>query len=90
MKRKSRALPQHRFPFEPLAEVCARRWRPVSQQNMDASSTISKVVDVLGYDYRTVLIWADKGVRFLTADEVACKLGLHPASIWPEWFEVAA
>src|SRR5215469_8987929 len=32
---------------------------------------------------------AEGGFTFLAADRVAVALGVHPASLWPDWFDVS-
>jgi len=45
---------------------------------------------VLGISGTRWLEWQRAGVPPLAADKVACRLGYHPAELWPGvWFEVA-
>lgn len=36
----------------------------------------------------TVRSWWRNGVPLWSADRAAVRLGVHPAAIWPEWFDL--
>lgn len=40
-----------------------------------------------GYPLRTIQRWKTTGIPLHSADRLACRLGLHPATIWPTWFD---
>lgn len=40
----------------------------------------------LGVSKRHVLRAAKEGLTAEKADAWACKLGLHPSNVWPEWW----
>lgn len=37
-------------------------------------------------NHRSVAQYRVGGVPFLQADRIACRLGVHPANIWPEYW----
>lgn len=78
-----------RFPFEPLAVFCAARWRPNSEIAARCTDEVGKVAQVVGVDRRVVYRWRTRGIPYVTADEIGNRLGLHPGSIWPEWWAAA-
>ena len=39
-----------------------------------------------GFAVRTVQRWTTTGVPLYSADRLAIRLGVHPATIWPNWF----
>ena len=41
-----------------------------------------------GYPLRTIQRWKTTGIPLHSADRLACRLGLHPATIWPRWFTI--
>lgn len=42
-----------------------------------------------GVARRTIARWRAGGhLDVYDADRIACRIGLHPASVWPEWFTV--
>lgn len=50
--------------------------------------TSQQLCDRTGIDYRTLVYWTKHGLTPSAAERVANAVGLHPASIWPEWFDV--
>lgn len=34
----------------------------------------------------TINRWRAVGIIWSHADEAACRLGLHPSEIWPDWY----
>jgi len=40
----------------------------------------------LGVDRRQVYRWRRYGLTAAQADELATRLGLHPANVWPSWW----
>jgi hypothetical protein len=50
-----------------------------------------KLADALGLPHRTVQRWAQEGgVPMRSAEDAALALGVHPASLWPEWYTAQA
>lgn len=68
-----------RFPAKSLHTFVLRRYG-------DAKTAAS----ILGIKRATVSAWGHTGQTFYTyyADQVACRLGVHPSVIWPEWFDI--
>ena len=42
-----------------------------------------------GYPLRTIQRWKTTGVPLHSADQLAIRLGVHPANIWPQWYQLA-
>ena len=40
-----------------------------------------------GYPLRTIVRWKTGGIPLYSADTLACRLGMHPSSIWPTWWQ---
>ncbi len=51
-----------------------------------------QIAAALDVTLRTVQRWKAGQVRLneIFADRLACRLGVHPANIWPEWFNCDA
>ena len=72
------------FALEPLLLLCAgRAGVAVAELRIDDIAALCSV------DSRTVSRWkAEQRLPTMTADRVACALGLHPSAIWGRaWFE---
>ena len=39
-----------------------------------------------GFAVRTVQRWTTTGIPLYSADRLAIRLGVHPATIWSNWF----
>ena len=49
------------------------------------------LADMLGLPKRTVLRWAQEGgVPMRSAEDAALALGVHPATLWPDWYTAQA
>ncbi len=48
-----------------------------------------KAAATLEVDPATVQNWRRRGLNERQADHAAVRLGFHPASIWPEWWDAA-
>lgn len=60
--------------------------RPDARQNRVTNRDMAGRCGVTG---NAVQAWRNRGLRYRTADAVACHLGVHPSAIWPdEWQEV--
>lgn len=77
-----------RYPLEPLAVICERRWRPNDEQQAEQITRTGKTAAALGVDRRRILYWHHNGLTERAADRAAALLNLHPAEVWPEWFDV--
>lgn len=44
--------------------------------------------ELVGLSARTIFRYKTDGVPLARADEIACRLGTHPALIWPEGFDL--
>lgn len=60
------------LPFAPLAALTR-------------FSTARELGMAVGRTTRCVQRWQRDGVPVSVADEVACRLGFNPVSVWPEW-----
>lgn len=50
-------------------------------------TTLQGLSDRTGIDYRTLQHWNRGGLAFSSADRLANRLGLHPATLWPSWMD---
>ena len=48
---------------------------------------LSELARRSGYPLRTIQRWKTSGIPRYSADRLACRLGLHPGSIWPSWWD---
>ena len=39
-----------------------------------------------GFSIRTIQRWTTTGIPLYSADRLAIRLGFHPATIWPNWY----
>ena len=42
---------------------------------------------VLNRDRAQICKWKEWGLSSISADRIACGLGMHPSAIWPSWFD---
>jgi hypothetical protein len=47
---------------------------------------LSDLARITGYPLRTINRWKANGIPRYSADRLAIRLGLHPASIWTTWY----
>ena len=86
---RTRAMMAHyHFDASPLIELAIDRHKTYGSEPLGLTD-VGRVVRVLGVSHTSVDHWIERGVRWDTADKMACRLGLHPGSIWPEWWEHA-
>lgn len=78
-----------RLPFGPLADLAEARWRPSSADSARSAGPTAHIHQMLGGRWNRTVIsrWESGGLTRHVADRVACEAGLHPANIWPEWFD---
>ena len=50
-------------------------------------TNLSELARSTGYPLRTIQRWNTGGIPRHSADALAIRLGLHPANIWPSWFD---
>ena len=88
--RATRALMRHyHFDAAPLVAAALAQYRDTNGAHSATITDAGRVAEVLQCPHATVLMWMRKGIRWETADRMACRLGLHPGVIWPEWWEHA-
>ena len=63
-----------RWPLQPLFEAAG-------------TSEYTELAYLTGFRTRTIHRWAAAGISDNNADRAAIALGLHPYTIWPEWFD---
>ena len=80
-------MTDERLPFEDLVPVVRARYRPATQF-VSVIGDVGRTVAVTGVNRQTAHRWRTEGLSPLQADRVAGMLGLHPAEIWPTWFEL--
>lgn len=66
---------QHRLPLAPLLAAAH-------------VGTPGQLAEIVFRHPGLIYHYATDGVPMFAADKLACCIGLHPASIWPEWFEI--
>lgn len=67
--------PSRTFPIEPLLELIPEPPAPLTR--------LGVVRKALGIDQRNQARMT-RGLTWVTADRAACRLGYHPAEIWPD------
>lgn len=74
-----------RFPVQPLLDA-GRSTNP-KVKNRENDSTRATVAQLVGIHRDTLRKWERRGgLTPWAADRAACALGLHPASIWADWY----
>jgi hypothetical protein len=51
---------------------------------------LETVADVFDVDKRSVLRWQSDGISWALADDLACRAGFHPHTLWGKAWEDAA
>ncbi len=76
------------YPFADLEPYVRTAWRPDGDYypHIGINAIAAEVLDV---SPSCVNRWRICGLSERTADHVACRLGFHPASIWPDWWNAA-
>lgn len=67
--------PQHRLPLAPL----------MAAARVDTHGELGQIVR---QPREMICRYAAHGVPMFAADRMACRIGMHPASVWPEWFDI--
>lgn len=95
-------MPTHRtryYPLEPALRYLGTVWT-VSRAKRDVADTLPDLLlqrddgagralaELAGYSARAVHHWREHGISEPVADRIAISLGAHPATIWPEWFDI--
>lgn len=68
-----------RLPFDPL-----HQWVAIDQR--DPSCSVRLVARTCGIRENTMFAWRKRGVPIMAADELACRMGVHPIEIWGDEF----
>lgn len=63
-----------------------RRRQPTFNLDDIPRTNLSELARRTGYPLRTIQRWKTTGIPLYSADQLACRLGLHPACIWTNWF----
>ena len=87
-RKKPGPKPTVRVPFAPLAEFCASRAN--LDDKVNTITTVGLIQRATGTDRTVIRRWQQRGVMLWTADRLACGLGVHPTTIWPDWYELTA
>lgn len=66
---------QPRFPLAPL-------------MRMARVETHNELGAIVRLDRKRIVRYAGTGIPLLVADEMACRVGVHPSAVWPTWFEI--
>jgi len=88
-RRASKAEP--RLPYGPLERFLGPMIISHGHTVMETYGDQFVVGELLDVSNRTVTRWrAGTTIRLSHADTIACRLGVHPSAIWPDWFDVSA
>lgn len=63
-------------------------WR--LERFLDAGTSDRAIAGACRINHRSVAMYRAGGVPFLQADRIACRIGVHPANIWPEYWTAEA
>lgn len=68
-----------RFPTKTLHEYVMKRY-----------SDVTTAAAAMGVARATIVSWgySDDMMTTFHADRLACRLGVHPCVIWPQWFDI--
>lgn len=83
--RRGGPRPQRRFPTAPLETWLAVRGVAATEQHPQGSQR--GLARFLGVDPGQWQRWRSEGVPTFAADRLACRAGLHPSLLWPDWFD---
>lgn len=67
----------HRWPFEPVVADCTKGDPP----------TPAELAQLFDTDRNAIYRWASDGLTRFMADYVACRRGVHPSHLWPDWYD---
>jgi hypothetical protein len=70
------------YPFDPVEVIFPESRNYTSNGRVTLAQT-------LGVDTAVILRYRQNGLDSSQADAVAITLGLHPAALWPSWFDDA-
>lgn len=80
-----------RYPLEPLAHALRidlhRPGRPTDDNQAD--SGLNALAHHIGITHRQARRALHDGLSDRQADRFATRIGMHPASIWPQWWDNA-
>lgn len=82
-----------RMDWAPLERYLIHAFELMRDPHMEKATRGHRLTDmglgqVLGVHRRQIARWRGYGVPWVTADQLATRLGLHPANLWPEWNQV--
>lgn len=86
----------HRYPLEPLADRLHIPLHQVGghqgqQHHGDTPLTgLALLAERLNIPHKTAQRHLQHGLSDLLADRLATRAGLHPAMVWPDWWDHAA
>ena len=81
---KHRSRTRRRYPWANLAE----HGKPTIADDRHDGPSNNDWARYLQVTPHTVAQWIRNGLHEWTADRIACtRLGVHPSTIWPEWFD---
>ncbi len=78
-----------RYQFADLEPYIEREYRDPGNERQSYIGICGKAATILEVNAITVQNWRRRGLTEPQADWVACRLGYHPASIWPHWWDGA-
>lgn len=80
---------ERRYEFAAVEEYAGRILEPEWTDSRGIVRTVGlkTVCRVLGIPERQAYRWRQQGLTVDQADELACRLGVHPNRLWPSWFD---
>lgn len=78
-----------RYPLHPLAEALRIELTTAERGNGIEPHGLPALADRLHTDERHLRRALHHGLTDRQADRYATRIGMHPASIWPEWWDAA-
>jgi hypothetical protein len=82
------------LPLEPLERWARAHLAPASQAVADqvepGDVSVGTIADAIGFARGTIHSWRRRsGIPLYSADQVACRLGMHPVDLWPDWYSIS-
>lgn len=80
----------HRLPVAPLLKQVELRIVAGNSRDWTRPPSLQHYCQATGLSYRMIERWRerpDSTITWWKADEIACKIGLHPIIVWPNYYE---
>jgi hypothetical protein len=81
------ARAEERLPYAPLARFVGPMLQRTLHGRLQESEADQHVIaEHVGLSSRTICRYVRDGIPLARADDIACRFGVHPSAIWPDWF----